>query len=280
MKRRLLPLTIAIAAAAALAVPAAGDGPPPGVSQDGYGITSPDGKLRYLALNTSRATIVEELNTRNGSLVTDTVLHGQLAVPAIGWKADGLSADGKTIVLTTYPWSHESRFVVLRTPWLDHKHVVRLKGSWSYDAISPHGRTLYLIQSLASDGAERYLVRAYDVRRRRLAPEVIADRREGEGPMTGSALTRATTRDGSWAYTLYVRPNNTGFVHALDTVHRRAVCIDLPWKNMSGWGYDARLWLSPDGTRLHLRQFAAGAPGGRSASIDTRTWRVKVSSPV
>jgi hypothetical protein len=50
MKRRLLTLTIAIAAAPALALPAVGSGPPPGISQDGYGIASPDGKLRYLAL--------------------------------------------------------------------------------------------------------------------------------------------------------------------------------------------------------------------------------------
>jgi hypothetical protein len=275
MKRRLLILSIAIAAAAALAVPAPGDGPPPGVSEDGYGLTSPDGTLRYLALNTSRATIVEAVRTRDGSLVNATVLRGQLAIPAIGWKADGLSADGKRIVLTTYPWSHQARFVVLRTPYLDHKRVVKLKGSWSYDAISPRGRTLYLIQSLAALRQQRYLVRAYDLRRGVLVKRVIADRREGDGPMTGSAVTRATARDGSWAYTLYTRPNGTGFVHALDTVHRQAVCIDLPWKDLATWVYDVRLWVSPDGTRLHLRQRGAG---GRTAVIDTRSWRLEVSS--
>src|SRR5262249_45907229 len=63
MNRRLLTLTIALAAAAALAAPAVGDGPPPGISQDGQGITSPDGKLRYLALTSGRDTIVEALNT-------------------------------------------------------------------------------------------------------------------------------------------------------------------------------------------------------------------------
>jgi hypothetical protein len=273
--KRLPTLTIAIAAAAALAVPAVGDGPPPGISEDGHGITSPDGKLRYLALNTSRATIVEAVSTRDGSLVTDTVLRGQLAIPAIGWKADGLSADGERIVLTAYPWSGRARFVVLRAPYLDHKRVVRLKGTWSYDAISPHGRTLYLVQSLASGGRQRYLVRAYDVRRGELVKRVIADRRESEGPMTGSPVIRATARDGSWAYTLYTRPNGTGFVHALDTVHREAVCIDLPWKDLTTWVYDVRLWVSPDGARLHLRQ---RGPRGLSAVIDTRTWKLTVSS--
>ena len=278
MKRPVLTLTIAIAAVAALAVPATGDGPPPGISLDGRGITSPDGKLRYLALNTGRSTIVEAVKTRDGSLVWDTVLHGQLAIPAIGWKADGLSADGKTIVLTTYSWTrrHDARFAVLRTPYLDHKRVLTLKGGWSYDAISPHGRTLYLIQSLSSLGRQRYLVRAYDLRRGRLVQRVIADRRENEsGPMAGSAIIRAATRDGSWAYTLYTRPNGTGFVHALDTVHREAVCVDLPWKDLTTWAYDVRLWVSPDGTKLHLLQRGAG---GRKAVIDTRSWRLTVSS--
>ena len=30
-------------------------------------------------------------------------------------------------------------------------------------------------------------------------------------------------------YTLYSNPNNYPFVHALDTMHRTAVCIGLPW---------------------------------------------------
>jgi hypothetical protein len=181
-----------------------------------------------------------------------------------------VSADGRTIVLTTYPWDPRARFVVLSAQYLDHERVVTLKGVWSFDAISPHAGTLYLIESIGS----RYLVRAYDLRRGRLLKGAIADRRE-EGPMTGSPITRATTRDGRWAYTLYLRGNGTGFVHALDTVGRVAVCIDLPWRAMDSWAWGARLWVSRDGTTVHLRQ---GGTNGRSAVIDTHTWKLKVNS--
>jgi hypothetical protein len=60
-------------------------------------------------------------------------------------------------------------------------------------------------------------------------------------------------------------------------MHRKAVCIDLPWKDMTTWAYDVKLWLSSGGRKLHLRQLGTG---GRSAVIDTRTWKLKVSCPL
>jgi hypothetical protein len=92
--------------------------------------------------------------------------------------------------------------------------------------------------------------------------------------MTGWPVTRATSADGAWAFTLYVKGNGSGFVHALDTVDRRAVCIDLPWKDLATWAFDVRLWLSRDGTSLHLRQRGVG---GRTAVVDTRSWKVSSS---
>jgi hypothetical protein len=277
--KRLLIIVCAAATAAVVASPrVAAGGPPAGLSQDGLGITSPDGNTRYLALTSGKNTLVEAVNVHDGSLRNYVSLSGVFGIPAIGWTATGLTADGKELVLTTYPWLRNPTFLVLRVPDFTTRALVSLKGSWSYDAISPRGRTLYLIQALSSLGSERYLVRAYDLHLGRLVKRVIADRRDAEfGPMTGSAVTRASSSDGSWAYTLYTRPNGTGFVHALDTVHRQAVCIDLPWKDLTTWSYDVRLWLSRDGTKLHLRQVGAG---GRSAVIDTRTWKLKVSSPV
>ena len=265
MSRRLL---IAACCCVALgdALPAAADGPPQGISEDGAGIASPDGSLRYLAIANGTHTLLEALHVHGGTLMNSVWLDGEYAIPAIAWTADGLTPNGKTLVLTTYPWiGNKATFVVLRVPDFTTRRVVRLKGAWSYDAISPGGHTLYLIQGRPG----RYLVRAYDLRRGRLLKRVIADRRE-KGPMNGAPVTRATTRDGRWAYTLYVRGNNTAFVHALDTVHREAVCVDLPWRDVSGWIWDARLRLSRDGTKLTLRQL-----GGRNyAVVDTRSWKV------
>jgi len=270
MSRRLL---IAACCCVALftALSAAADGPPQGVSEDGAGITSPDGTLRYLAVNNGSKTILEALHVHDGTLMNWVWLNGVFAVPAISWTATGVSADGKTLVLTTYPWlTRSATFLVLRVPDLTTKRVVRLKGAWSFDAVSPNARTLYLIQGLPG----RYLVRAYDLRHGRLLERVIADRRE-KGPMSGAPVTRAMSANGRWAYTLYLRGNGTGFVHALDTVGRAAVCVDLPWRAMDSWAWDARLWVSRDGRTLHLRQRGTN---GRSAVIDTRTWKLKVNS--
>ena len=46
--------------------------------------------------------------------------------------------------------------------------------------------------------------------------------------MRGQPVTRVSSPDGRWAYTLYARPTQEPFVHALDTAQRRAYCIDLP----------------------------------------------------
>ena len=274
MNRRLLVAACCFGlAVAAAALPAAvADGPPPGVVSDGAGITSPDGKLRYFALASGSQTLLEAVNVRGGTLFNETWLLGQFAIPAIAWTPTGMTPDGKTLVVETYPWLRGgATFVVVRTPELDRRRVVRLRGSWAYDAISPDGRTLYLIQSLASRDSAHYLVRAYDLRLGRLLTGAIADRRE-RGPMTGAPVTRATTRTGTWAYTLYTKANGTAFVHALDTVHRRAVCIDLPWPDASAWIWEARLHVSRDGTKL----FLSTSGGGPRAVIDTRTWVVEV----
>ncbi len=45
--------------------------------------------------------------------------------------------------------------------------------------------------------------------------------------MRGRPLTRASSADGRWAYTLYDGAGKTPFVHALDTSRRSAHCIDL-----------------------------------------------------
>src|SRR5581483_2244369 len=51
-----------------------------------------------------------------------------------------------------------------------------LQGDFAYDALSPDGHVLYLIQHVSKTSLSRYLVRAYDLRRRELRPGAIADR--------------------------------------------------------------------------------------------------------
>src|SRR5207248_5019905 len=189
----ILSCAVAIGAATARA-----DGPPQGIVSDGSGITSPDGTLRYLAADNGHTTLLQAIRVHDGTLMSEAWFEGAYAIPAIAWTATGLTANGKTLVLTSYPWTANPRFAVVGVPTFDHRRVVRLRGHWAYDAISPDGRTLFLIQYLTSAKVVRYVVRAYDVKAGHLLPGAIADRRE-EGPMTGSPITRATTRDGRWA---------------------------------------------------------------------------------
>jgi len=229
--------------------------------------------LRYVTVADGSKTLLEAVHVHDGTLMNWVWLKGVFAIPAIAWTATGLSTDGKTLMLTTYAWLPGSvTFLLLRVPDLTTQRVVTVKGAWSYDAVSPHARTLYLIQGQPG----RYLVRAYDLRHGRLLKRVIADRRE-RGPMSGAPVNRATTADGRWDFTLHLRGNGTGFIHALDTVRRSAVCVDLPWQAMDSWAYDVRLWVSRDGGSLHLRQRGIN---GRSAVVDTHSWRLKLSSPL
>ena len=162
-----------------------------------------------------------------------------------------------------------SRFAVLDTHSLKPRQTITLNGLWSFDALSPDARTLYLIQHVVRQNANanRYYVRAYDLVDRRLVKKIIFDARENWGLMSGTPVTRATASSGRWVYTLYTRPGGKPFVHALDAANRKAVCIDLPWRGSQDRIWRMKLRLSPG--RLVVRQGST-----RAAVIDTRTFRV------
>jgi hypothetical protein len=116
---------------------------------------------------------------------------------------------------------------VLDARRLQPRAVVRLRGDFSFDALSPDGRTMYLIEYTARRDPTRYAVREYDLRRSALLPEPVVDPREPDERMRGMPITRATSRDGRWEYTLYDGAGSYPFVRALDTRRAEALCIDL-----------------------------------------------------
>ena len=287
MKRRLLTLTIAIVATAALAVPAAGDGggPNPGVDVLSGGVLAPNGKTRYVAVPDGSRTVVAQILVRNGAVLRSLSLNGLYGVPYVtnNGAVGGLSFNGRVLVLAAYAGpgpsrlGRTSRFAVVDIKRWRPGKLLRLRGDLSFDALSPKGRMLYLIEHTSLRDYTRYRVRAYDLAYDRLLRRTIVDRRAPSEEMAGTPITRATSPGGVRVYTLYARQNGTGFVHALDTLRREAVCIDLPWRDMGAWIYDARMWVSRDGRVLHLRQLGVN---GRRAAIDTRSWKAKVSSLV
>jgi hypothetical protein len=108
------------------------------------------------------------------------------------------------------------------------RQTVTIKGDFGFDALSPHGRTVYLIQRSSAENLSQYRVRAYDLVEKRLLSRVVADKRQRDWLMEGYPVARTASPGGRWVYTLYSNPNNYPFVHALDTVSRTAVCVGIP----------------------------------------------------
>jgi hypothetical protein len=172
----------------------------------------------------------------------------------------GLSPNGRVLVLSDNVRSDgslrsQSRFAVIDTRTLALVKEVTLHGDYSVDALSADGDLLYLIQHVSRGDLTKYHVRGYDLRAGRLLPGVIADKSQAGWVMAGYPVARATTGDGGWVYTLYLQNHNYPFIHALDTVHRSAVCIGLPanWTISNGWISAASLKLSAAGLEVRTK---------------------------
>lgn len=263
MRRFRLTLAVLVAATAWAAVAASGDGgPSPGVSWGWNGVLARDGQVRYVSLPTARDSVLAVVRVRDGRVLNFRSLRGAFGVPLVAYDGTGggLSRDGRRLVLAqqTFAGSPRTRFLVLGTRRLQIKATVTLEGAFSYDALSPDASTLYLIQHLPGGDNTRYQVRAYDLRAGRLLTRVIVDPKEPDERMSGQPLRRLESADGRWAYTLYTSPGSHPFIHALDTVKRTAVCIDLDWHGSQDGLWRMRLVPSRDGRQLRLV-----APKGR-----------------
>jgi hypothetical protein len=245
--------------AAAAGLPAAG--------VDATPLFVPGGELDYTTARAGHDTRLIE-GARYGGPLRERRLRGNFSIPAVAYdgSASGLSADGRTLVLISprrrFPRQRTTLAVVDAQSLRVRRHI-DLNGDLSVDAISPGGRTIYLIEYPSRDFA-RYAVRAYDMRAQRLLAKPVVDPSEPDEPMTGAPVTRVPSADGRWAYTLYQSAEHP-FVHALDTRRRTAVCIDLD---------DLReVWnatLTLRGTRLEVIHRS----GRVLASIDTRTHKL------
>ena len=236
-------LTGAAVVALALAVPAApaaADGLPLPVEDSPDGVLSDDGTSRYLSVTLAGRTAILAQQARTGAVTSRAELRGRYGIPLVAYDstAGGIAHDGRTLVLIRpragFP-RKTTTFAIFRTkPYLRLRQTVRLRGDFSYDALSPDGRSLFLINYLSATDPTRYRVRVYDLARNRLDPKPIVDPREPPDEMNGLPVTRVTSADGRWAYTLYDGNGKHPFIHALDTRDRRAVCIDLEGPGFEG----------------------------------------------
>jgi len=266
---RALTLLAATVAACVVTASATADGLPVlGVDVGSDGVTVPASPDRYVTINAGRLTIVERI-ARNGGKVRGVVrVPGNFTIPAVAYdaSASGLSADRSTLVLieprTAFP-RQVTRFALLDARRLRLERTITLRGDFSFDAVSPRGRTMFLVNYTSPSDPTRYSVRAYDLLANTLAPELVRDPAERSDAMRGAPITRLMSTDGRWAYTLYDGAGGTPFVHALDTSTSSAHCIDLP---MLAGG--TNLWTLRF-TRGPHAQLLVGTPSKELAVVDT-----------
>jgi hypothetical protein len=238
------------------------------------GIENRDGDISYYAL--PRGDDTEVLRTggepdKVGRTLTRRTLDGTLAIPGVAWDGttSGLSSLGGRLVLIeprqTFP-RRSTRLVVLDATSLGTIAEIDLDGDFSFDAVSPDGGLIYLINYFDPKDPSVYEVRAWDVEAEQLLPEPIIDERIAPRVMRGYPMTRATSPDGNWEYTLYDGLGKP-FVHALNTADSTALCVDLPMlenRGVNGYG----LVPSEDGSSVAV----TNRGGAEVSSFTTGDW--------
>ena len=270
MPRRFALCLCALSVLAAAPVARAGR-PSTGPVQDGTGLLSTDGGTYYFAVGIGSSTVLESVQTPNGGL-HKSVLAGSWGIPNVTLNGDagGLSADGKTLVLASMVVGSPSRFLIVNTRTLRVTNRVVLNGNFAFDALSPDGAHLYLIQHTSVNDLTHYVVRSYALPTHRLLEYPIADKTQQNWVMQGYAMTRATSPGGRWVYTLYQNPGGYPFIHALDTVQGVAHCIGLPWTGDQTKLSNIALTLGDGGKTLSVH-WKSGHPW---LAVNTVNWNI------
>jgi hypothetical protein len=266
---------VVVTALAALVLPSAALAAGPSyVAEGGLGILAHGGKNRFVAVSTGGGTAIARIAVPSGAVNGWATLDGEWGVPQPTFSAahlEGLTRDGKRLIVGTVGSSSPTRFAVIDTQNLRVRDRFELNGRFAYDALSPDGRTLYLTQHVDADNVGHYVVRAYDLERHRLQPGRIADKTQRGWVMEGFAATRATSADGRWVYTLFMRPGGYPFIHALDTVNGTAHCIGLPWQGADQGALASMRMKLVNGESALALHWKSGRPW---LTVNTATWRI------
>ena len=268
--RAILTLAAVLAVVLGTASAAAGSGPIYSL-QGGGGVLF--GGNRYVPVGDSSGVTTQLLaiSAKDGTVGRQLDLDGAWGLPATAAGTEGLSRDGRTLVLASLQggFSSPSSFLVVDRRTMRLVKRITLHGYFAYDALSPHASTLYLVQFTrgATNDVEHYIVRAYDLKTGRLLPGRVADRTQKSWVMQGYPVSRTWSPGGRWVYTLYQNPGGYPFIHALDTVRGVAHCVGLPLKNQNGI-YNIVLSLRGRTLSVHWR---SGRP---FVNLDTASWRV------
>jgi hypothetical protein len=185
------------------------------------------------------------------ALVALAAASGQFELPVIaadGTRA-GVAADGRTAVLAERPAHGVSRFALVDAKHRRVERVIKLRGDYSFDAISPDAATIYFVHYRSRDHT-RYAIQAMDASDRRARLTTVVEKGEPGERMSGLALTRVNG-PGGWIYTLYDgAAGHAPFIHALSSEDRFTICIDLdPLAGRADLA-SLRMKMADDGVRV------------------------------
>jgi hypothetical protein len=242
------------------------------------GVPASDWHVQYSSRLSGASTIVRAIDPLGGSVQREMSVKGAWQLPTIGLASlpGGLSADGRTLALeaTTAAGSRTgatTRFAIVATEGKRAPHVITLAGRFTFDALSPDGALLYVIEHLTRSD---YLVRQVDVATGQLAAGAILDKRNVDERMSGYAATQLPGADG-WVYTVY-RGEDGDFIHALDTQRGLALCIDLPGTEETDETSAGHWGLALDATRRVL--YAANSSLGTVSEVSLDGFSVRTKT--
>lgn len=237
-------------------------------------IASADGAWVYMVgpAPGGGGTIVTKIRGSDRTAQLKRRLPGSFEVPAIAGEKGGLSHDGDTLVLGGHV-AHFTQFALLDTRTLRPRRILTLRGTYSFDALSPDASKLYVIRFFSTDGS-RYAVQMLNLNRANAVPRTVVEKGEPGEAMAGRPVARTTGRDGDWVYTLYRRAGEAPFIHALSTAQTYTMCIDLDNLAQRSDVAAMTLKLRPGGHRLDV--IAGGAP---VASVNTGSFEVSTPLP-
>jgi hypothetical protein len=191
-------------------------------------------------------TIVRDLVVQPGFGGPELRVPGRWQLPTVGLDPipAGRSLDGSTIALVerAYDGSADDSPGLSRFAIVEHHlgttvqtagdaplrlaRVIELAGHFEYDALSPEGRILYVVQHLDDTAGGRYQVRAVDVATGVMREAIIVDKGNPDETMAGSPIAQLR-QPGGLVLTLHRGPEHP-FIHALMSTEAWAICIDLP----------------------------------------------------
>ena len=269
-------LGVALVLAGAFPATAAGDGlPTPGVYTDPAGVVAPSGEERYVTRRGKDGSTSVRALGQNGRVLRSATVSGRLCDSRGRARRLARRALRRRVharpdpAAQAVPADPQTHLVILDAQSLVLRDRLTLHDDFSFDAISPDGSHMYLIEYLSPRDPTEYAVRAYDLAHWDAAPR--ADRRPGRAERGDARLPPDARCESGRPLGLHHLRRRAASTHSSTrSTQPRGwpSCIDLPAFAHQG-ANNGRLSISSDGGLLTLVH-----RGDPVAVIDTETFSV------